>query len=102
MLPLILSLPVLLLLVLFALSNQQSVRIGLWPTDFALQAPLSLAVLGLALVFFLAGALVAWGGALSARRRARRAEAAVRQLTNQVEALQARLPGTAALPPLGE
>ena len=50
----------------------------------------------------LGGALVAWGGTLSARRRARRAEAAVRQLTNQVEALQARLPGTAALPPPGE
>ena len=56
MLPLILSLPVLLVIVLFALSNQQSVRIVLWPTDFALQAPLSLAVLGLALVFFLGGA----------------------------------------------
>ncbi len=102
MLPLILSLPVLLVLVLFALSNQQTVRIGLWPTDFALQTPLSLAVLGLALVFFLGGTLVAWSGTLSARRRARRAEAAVRQLTNQVEALRARLPGTAALPPPGE
>lgn len=102
MLALILSLPVLLVIVLFALSNQQSVRIVLWPTDFAVQAPLSLAVLGLALVFFLGGALVAWAGTLSARRRARRAEAAVRQLTYQVEALKARLPGIAALPPPGE
>lgn len=92
----------LLVIVMFALSNQQSVRLGLWPTDFAVQTPLSLAVLCLALVFFLGGALVAWGGTLSARRRARRAEAAVRQLTNQVEALKARLPSTAALPPPGE
>lgn len=100
MLALVLSLPFLLVIVLFALSNQQTVRLGLWPTDFQLDVPLSLAILGLALVFFLAGALVAWGGTVAARRRASRAEAAARQLRGQVEALQAR-PALAGLPPPG-
>ena len=100
MLSLILALPFLLIIVLFALSNQQTVQLTLWPTDFQLEMPLSLAALGLALVFFLAGALMAWGGTVAARSRARRAEATVRQLRGQVEALQAR-PSLAGLPPPG-
>ena len=39
---LLIGLPLLLLLVLFALSNTAPVRLGLWPTDYALQLPLSL------------------------------------------------------------
>jgi uncharacterized protein YqfA (UPF0365 family) len=37
--------PLLLLLVLFALSNTVIVPIGLWPTGIALQAPVSVAIL---------------------------------------------------------
>ena len=100
MLALILSLPFLLVIVLFALSNQQTVQLTLWPTDFQLEMPLSLAALALAFVFFLAGALMTWGGTVAARGRARRAEAQVRQLRGQVESLQAR-PAMAVLPPPG-
>ncbi len=100
MLALILALPFLLIIVLFALSNQQVVQLTLWPTDFQVEMPLSLAALALAFVFFLVGALMAWSGTVSARSRARRAEAQVRQLRGQVEALQAR-PAMAGLPPPG-
>ena len=100
MFALILALPFLLVIVMFALSNQQTVQITLWPTDFQIEMPLSLAALALAFVFFLVGALMAWGGTLAARSRARRAEAQVRQLRGQVEALQAR-PAMAGLPPPG-
>ena len=100
MLALTLALPFLLVIVLFALSNKQTVELTLWPTDFQLDMPLSLAALSLAFVFFLAGALMSWGGTLAARSRARRAEATVRQLRGQVEALQAR-PVMAVLPPPG-
>ena len=100
MLSLILALPFLLIIVLFALSNRQTVELTLWPTDFQIEMPLSLAALSLAFVFFLAGALMAWGGAADARSRARRAEATVRQLRGQVEAFQAR-PVMAGLPPPG-
>ena len=38
--------PFLVLLVLFALSNTAPVQIGLWPTGWSLEAPLSLVILG--------------------------------------------------------
>ena len=36
---LLIGLPLLLLLVLFALSNTVPVRLGLWPSDYTLQLP---------------------------------------------------------------
>jgi lipopolysaccharide assembly protein A len=82
---------VLLVLVVFALSNRQVASFAFWPTDFALNAPLGIAVLVCAAVAFLAGALVAWVGTVVQRRRARRAEAQVRLLEAQVVELKARL-----------
>jgi putative membrane protein len=95
---LLIAVPLLVLLVLFALSNTAPVRLGLWPTDFALQLPLSLAVLGGMAVAFLAGAVVVFVSELSQRRRARHAEQSVRLLEAQVQELKARLP-QAQLPP---
>ena len=89
---LLIALPLLLLLVLFALSNRQPVRLRLWPTDYSLVLPLSLAVLGGMAVAFLAGGLLVWMSALAQRRRARRAEQTVRLLEAQVQELKARLP----------
>jgi putative membrane protein len=86
-------------LVLFALSNPQIVRLGLWPTDYAIDVHLSLAILVAMAIAFLIGALVVWMSELSQRRRARRAERTVRLLEAQVEALQARAAATASLPP---
>lgn len=74
---LLIGLPVLLLLVLFALSNRQGVAVGLWPTDFTLSVPLALAVLVPAAIACLAGALAFWLPALLLRRRLRRAEASL-------------------------
>ena len=54
----LIALPFLAVLVLFALSNQQPVQIVLWPTDISLELPLSIAVLAISAVFFLAGALL--------------------------------------------
>lgn len=79
----LIAIPVLLVLVLFALSNRGTVTLRLWPTDFAWNAPLSLAVLVVAAVFFVAGALLGWSGTVPLRRRARRAEAALRLLEAQ-------------------
>jgi putative membrane protein len=88
MLRLILMLPVLLVLVIFALSNTAPATFGFWPTDLALEAPLSVAVLVIAAVFFVFGALIAWTGTLAQVRRARRAEAEVRRLQDQVDLLR--------------
>ena len=76
----VLAAPLLLLLVLFAVSNRAPVTLGLWPTGLAVEAPLALIVLVAAALGFLAGALLLWVGALGHRRRARRAEARLRKL----------------------
>jgi lipopolysaccharide assembly protein A len=96
---LLISLPLLLLLVLFALSNTEPVRLGLWPTDYVLQAPLSLAVLGGMAIAFLAGGAIVWISELGQRRRARQAEQTVRLLEAQVQELKARLPQPQLPPP---
>lgn len=86
----LLAVPVLVVLVVFALSNQQVVRLGLWPTDIIVEVPLSIAVLVAAGLFFVCGALMTWGTSIAMRDRARRAERAVRQLEAQVQALKSR------------
>jgi len=98
--------PLLLLLVLFALSNPQPVHLGLWPTDFEIDLPLSIAILLSMAVAFLLGALLLWLSALNAKLRARRAEHAIRMLEAQVAELKERLAsppalsGTALPPPV--
>lgn len=89
---LLIALPLLLILVLFALSNTAPVRLGMWPSDYSLQMPLSLAVLSAMAIAFLAGGSIVWLSELAQRRRARHAEQAVRLLEAQVQELKARLP----------
>ncbi len=95
----LLAVPLLFILVLFALSNKQAVALGLWPTDIQLELPVSIAVLGIAGLFFLFGALVAWSGTLAERTRARRAEATIRQLEAQLAATRAARPALSLSPP---
>jgi putative membrane protein len=98
MLRLLITAPILLLLVLFALSNTAPVRLGLWPTGLSLEAPLSLVILAGMALAFLVGGLLVWISELAQRRRARRAEHAIRLLEAQVRELKARLPAP-MLPP---
>ena len=99
MLRILIAFPFLLLLVLFALSNPQSVHLGLWPTDYTLDAPLSLTVLlAMAAAFFL-GALMIWFSATAARARARRAESRARQLDVQLQDIRTRSASPALPPP---
>ena len=86
-------------LVLFALSNTAPVRLGLWPVDYSIDVPLSLAILIAMAIAFILVALAVWFSALAQRQRARRAERAVRQLEAQVEDLKARIAPSLSLPP---
>ncbi len=101
MLFLIVTFVVCLPLVLFALSNTEMVRLGIWPTDYGLEVHLSLAILFAMAFAFLLGAMVVWMSELSQRRRARRAERAVRLLEAQIEALKARAATPISQPPRG-
>jgi uncharacterized integral membrane protein len=87
---LVLLLPLLVVLVLFGLSNRQEVALELWPFDLAWVVPLSTAMLVLAALAFLFGAAVAWGGALAWRRRAKRLQEAARVLEAELAEHRAR------------
>jgi putative membrane protein len=91
----ILCLPI----VLFALSNTESVHLGLWPTDYSINVPISLAIIVAMGVAFLLGAIVVWISELSQWRRARRAERTVKLLEAQIEDLKARSAPALSLPP---
>jgi uncharacterized integral membrane protein len=92
MVRLIIALPFLIVLVAFALSNTAPVQIGLWPTDFSLTTPLSVAILIAAGVFFFLGALLVWFGTVAARGRARRAEKRVAALESELRRREAMAP----------
>ena len=68
------------------LSNPQPVQLALWPTDMTLEAPLSVATLVIAGVFFLLGAIMVWLPGLGHRRRARVAEKRARKLAAELAA----------------
>lgn len=91
MLRILIAAPFLFIMVLFALSNPQPTQFGLWPTDYSVELPLSLAVLGAMGVAFICGAFILWANVLGARARARRAERKVRLLEAQVAELKAKL-----------
>ncbi len=86
-----LLLPLLLLLVLFGLSNRQEVALGLWPFDLAWAVPLSVAVLLVAGLAFLLGALVAWAAGLPQRRQAHRMQAAAGLLEAELAELRGQM-----------
>ncbi len=89
MLRFLILLPFLVLLIAFALSNPQPVPLGLWPTDFTVEVPVSLAILAASGLFFFLGALFVWFGAVAARSRHRRAE---RRAASLAAELKARMP----------
>ncbi|WP_419898381.1 lipopolysaccharide assembly protein LapA domain-containing protein [Roseomonas sp. USHLN139] len=86
---LLLTALLLLLLVLFAISNSGAVLLRLWPLDLVWEVPLAGAVLGAAAISFLLGALVAWGGALRYRRRAWKMQRAAQLLEAELAELRA-------------
>ncbi len=96
MLRTVIALPILVVLVLFALSNPQPVTLSIWPTDFTLKTPVAAAVLVVAAVAFLLGAMFVWFPAIGARRRARRFERATRRLEDQVNSLKKKSGSSAA------
>jgi uncharacterized integral membrane protein len=68
----IVTLPLTLLVIAFAISNRHLVAIGLWPFDELVEMPVYLLALGALTLGFLAGAALAGFGTLAARLRARR------------------------------
>jgi hypothetical protein len=67
----IITLPLLVIAVIFSVSNRQPVVFDIWPFDLAITLPAFLPVLGALFVGFLAGGFIAWLSGGRARARAR-------------------------------
>jgi lipopolysaccharide assembly protein A len=80
-----------LVLILFAVSNRETVSVGLWPLPVLVELPLYLVLLGTLLVGFVAGQLITWVGAWHWRREARRSRDRIAALERELEAERARL-----------
>jgi uncharacterized integral membrane protein len=89
-------------LVLFAVSNREAVAIELWPLPDRAELPLYLLVLGMLIVGFVFGQIVAWTGGWRWRREARRSRTRIAALERELEnerAQRASGASVAALPP---
>ena len=80
----IITVPIILLIVLFALSNRETVTLALWPLPFVLDLPVYLAVLVPAAVGFVIGGSVAWASAARARKEVKRRRSQVAELSEEV------------------
>ncbi len=84
----IISLPITIVIVLFAVMNRGSVTLNLWPLPWDLAAPLYLLTLGCILLGFLFGLLVMWLSLGGHRRRARDLARRVDAQANELNALR--------------
>lgn len=84
----LLTAPLIVVAVLFAVSNLGAVEIELWPLPGTLETRLFIVVLVPLVLGFFAGGTVAWFGAGRVRSRARAAERAVRTREIEIEDLR--------------
>ena len=67
----LITIPLALILIVFAVNNRHLVDVSLWPLDFIISWPLFIFVYIGVFAGFLAGAVVAWTSAAQRHRRAR-------------------------------
>jgi uncharacterized integral membrane protein len=84
----IVTLPVTLVVVVFAVANRDEVAINLWPTGLILAIPFFAVVLGVFLAGFLVGAAVMWLSRSKGRNQARRLRYRVEELERELNRLR--------------
>jgi uncharacterized integral membrane protein len=87
-----------LVLALFAVSNRESVALGLWPVPFLVEVPLYVAMLAALAVGFVIGEFAAWIAGRRWRREARQRRRHIASLEGELRATQAHLVGPAERP----
>lgn len=85
------TLPVTVVLVVFAISNRQAVNVDFWPLPIVIETRVFLVVLLALVVGFLVGELVAWLGGRRWRQEARQTARRIAALERELAATQARL-----------
>jgi putative membrane protein len=86
----IVTLPVALLVILFALMNRQEVSLNLWPLPWDIAAPLFLFTLGAIVFGFLFGALATWLSGGTTRRHLRETQRELAQMRDELAMVKTR------------
>ncbi len=89
-LSLIVTIPLGIIVISFAVSNRDLVALRLWPLPFEVEMQLFLPVLGALLVGFVTGGTIAWWSGGRTRRLARRQSSRLKSLTAEVKTLRSR------------
>jgi uncharacterized integral membrane protein len=84
---LLVTLPLLLVVVLFAVVNRQAVAVNFWPLPWAMDLPLYAVAFGAFFLGAVSGGLAVWLGGVRKRRRERQ-----RAATSAADALAADMP----------
>ena len=100
----IVTVPIALLVILFALMNRQDVSLSLWPLPWDIAAPLFLFTLGAVVFGFFFGALATWLSGGTTRQKLRAANRALAESRDELAILKRQqanntpAPHAAALP----
>ena len=97
----IITLPITVVCVVFALANRQPVMVDFWPFAISYEPPLFLLVLGALLIGFLLGLLIAWFAGGRTRDKARRNYYRASDLEREVNWLR-RKQGQSQVPQSGQ
>ncbi len=84
----LLTLPLTLVLVAFAVANRQTVAVNLWPFALEMQTPVFLLSLGCLFIGFAFGALLLWLSSLRHRLAARKLGTALAKAQDEIKKLQ--------------
>lgn len=80
----LISLPFLVVCVLFAVNNRQEVTIDCWPLDYDIKTPLFVVTLGMFLLGLILGALWLWFGSLRTHMEKHKLSKEVDKLKNKI------------------
>ncbi len=92
----IITLPLTVIAVIFAVSNLHSIAVGFWPLEQTFSLPLYIAVLATFVVGFVCGGMVLWFSAGKTRRKARRLEFEAVGYKREIASLKQRVSQQAA------
>lgn len=95
----LITLPLAIVLVVFAVNNRSAVEVDLWPLGLAISLPLFVYVFLGAGVGILIGSLFVWFSGGTIRKLARERHARMRELEHIIETMQARIDAGEPQPP---
>lgn len=95
----LLTLPLILLLLVFALSNREMATLSFWPFEVAVSLPLSFMLVACLVLGLLLGGFTVWLGDLKYKMEAHRLRHEVTNLNRQIMSLQQATTPKPATPP---